>query len=121
MYIIKEQIYFLISTNIFNQNAVHGSAENQEFNQAKCQLERRHLKSFRENLDTVEDDYLNLSARVTNITMANKEKFDSESITSTTTLTPYSELKSDTGASSSVTFEEPSKKEKKPLLMDKKY
>lgn len=121
MYIIKEQIYFLISTNIFNQNAVHGSAENQEFNQAKCQLERRHLKSFRENLDTVEDDYLNLSARVTN-TMASKEKFDSESITSTTTLTPqHSEIKSDTGASSSVTFEEPSKKEKKPLLMDKKY
>ena len=73
-------------------------------------------------MDTVEDDYLNLSARVTNNTMANKEKFDSESITSTTTLTPqHSEIKSDTGASSSVTFEEPSKKEKKPLLMDKKY
>ena len=72
-------------------------------------------------MDTVEDDYLNLSARVTNITMANKEKFDSESITSTTTLTPHNELKSDTGASSSVTFEEPSKKDKKPLLMDKKY
>ena len=53
--------------------------------------------------------------------MANKEKFDSESITSTTTLTPHNELKSDTGASSSVTFEEPSKKDKKPLLMDKKY
>ena len=51
--------------------------------------------------------------------MANKEKFDSESITSTTTLTPHSEIKSNTGAS--VTFEEPSKKEKKPLLMDKKY
>ena len=70
-------------------------------------------------MDTVEDDYLNLSARVTNITMANKEKFDSESITSTTTLTPHSEIKSNTGAS--VTFEEPSKKEKKPLLIDKKY
>ena len=30
--------------------------------------------------------------------MANKEKFDSESITSTTTLTPHSEIKSNTGA-----------------------
>lgn len=62
-------------------------------------------------MDIVEDEYLNLSARV--------EKFDSESITSTTTLTPHSELKLDTGAS--VSFEELSKKEKKPLLMDKKY
>lgn len=65
-------------------------------------------------MDIVEDEYLNLSARVTNM-----EKFDSESITSTTTLTPHSELKLDTGAS--VSFEELSKKEKKPLLMDKKY
>ena len=65
-------------------------------------------------MDIVEDEYLNLSARVTNM-----EKFDSESITTTTTLTPHSELKLDTGAS--VSFEELSKKEKKPLLMDKKY
>ena len=65
-------------------------------------------------MDIVEDEYLNLSARVINM-----EKFDSESITSTTTLTPHSELKLDTGAS--VSFEELSKKEKKPLLMDKKY
>ena len=65
-------------------------------------------------MDIVEDEYLNLSARVTNM-----EKFDSESITSSTTLTPHSELKLDTGAS--VSFEELSKKEKKPLLMDKKY
>ena len=69
-----------------NQNAVDGSAENQEFNQAKCQLERRHLKSFRGHLDTVEDEYLNLSARATS---TDEEKLDSESITSTTTLTPH--------------------------------
>ena len=82
----QNPLFFYVPTN---QNAVDGSAENQEFNQAKCQLERRHLKSFRGHLDTVEGDYLNLSARVT---LADKEKFDTESITSTKTLTPHGGL-----------------------------